>query len=285
MGWTAKPSATTQIERRDEPYLTAKMKKHYTAELVPRYEQRQGALLPILHDVQERYRCIPYQAIVVGVTESDPLDQEGTITVITPAFTGTDTGIQQTADVRVIANAGTGAQENDTLPDAFVLLPGGGPVIFGVSPNSGRSSGGEVVNVLGQGFGSVASDLSVSFTDVEGIVKVGTVMAVSPDGTQIQVETPRFSTLTLTDDQPQDVTVATMLGSLPASIPNTGIPAVAAASRPAPICAGSTLTTMASTFWVTLSSMRAMTAATSPAVSITLRSQPMPAASASKAST
>ena len=62
------------------------------------------------------------------------------VTVITPAFTGTDTGIQQTADVRVHTNAGTGSQESDTLPDAFVLLPGGGPQIYGVSPNSGRSN-------------------------------------------------------------------------------------------------------------------------------------------------
>jgi hypothetical protein len=154
----------------------------------------------------------PYQAIVVGVTESDPLSAEGTITVITPAFTGTNTGIQQTADVRVETNAGTGAQETDTLPDAFVLLPGGGPAIFGVVPSSGRSSGGEVVNVLGQGFGSVASDLSVSFTDTTGVVKLGTVIAVSPDGSQIQVETPLFSTIPLTTDEPQDVTVATVNG-------------------------------------------------------------------------
>jgi hypothetical protein len=153
-----------------------------------------------------------YQAIIVGVTESVPLSSNGTITVITPAFTGTDTGIQQTADVRVNTNAGTGSQESDTLPDAFVLLPGGGPMIFGVQPSSGRSSGGEVVNVLGQGFGSVASDLSVSFADTVGTVKVGTVMAVSPDGTQIQVETPRFSTIPLTADEPQDVTVATIDG-------------------------------------------------------------------------
>ena len=153
-----------------------------------------------------------YQAIIVGVTPSDPLSADGTITVITPAFTGTNTGIQQTADVRVNTNAGTGSQETDTLPDAFVLLPGGGPQIYGVSPSSGRSSGGEVVNVLGQGFGSVASDLSVSFADPNGLVKLGTVMAVSPDGTQIQVETPRFSTIPLEADQPQDVTVATLDG-------------------------------------------------------------------------
>jgi hypothetical protein len=154
----------------------------------------------------------PYQAIIVGVTESVPLSADGTITVVTPAFTGTNTGIQQTADVRVNTNAGTGSQETDTLPDAFVLLPGGGPQIFGLSPSSGRSSGGEVVNILGQGFGAVASDLSVSFADTQGVVKLGTVMAVSPDGTQIQVETPRFSTLPLTADEPQDVTVATIDG-------------------------------------------------------------------------
>jgi hypothetical protein len=153
-----------------------------------------------------------YQAIIVGVTESVPLSADGNVTVITPAFTGTDTGIQQTADVRVHTNAGTGSQESDTLPDAFVLLPGGGPQIFGVQPSSGRSSGGEVVNVLGQGFGSVASDLSVSFADTGGVVKTGTVIAVSPDGTQIQVETPRFSTIPLTADEPQDVTVATVDG-------------------------------------------------------------------------
>jgi len=64
MGWTVKPSATTQIERRDEPYLTDEMKDRYTAEIVPRYEQKMGALLPILHDVQDCYRCIPYQAII-----------------------------------------------------------------------------------------------------------------------------------------------------------------------------------------------------------------------------
>jgi hypothetical protein len=154
----------------------------------------------------------PYQAIIVGVTESVPLSADGNVTVVTPAFTGTDTGIQQTADVRVNTNAGTGSEQSDTLPDAFVLLPGGGPQIFGLSPSSGRSSGGEVVNILGQGFGSVASDLSVSFADTEGVVKLGTVMAVSPDGSQIQVETPRFSTLPLTADEPQDVTVATIDG-------------------------------------------------------------------------
>ncbi len=79
MGWTVKPSATVQIERRDEPYLTDEMKKRYTAQVVPRYEQKMGALLPILHDVQERHRCIPYQAMVeiaqfLDITAAQVLD-------------------------------------------------------------------------------------------------------------------------------------------------------------------------------------------------------------------
>ena len=64
MAWQIKPSSTTTIPRRDEPYLTDEMKRHYTAELLPRYEESRGALLPVLNDVQKRYRCIPYQAMV-----------------------------------------------------------------------------------------------------------------------------------------------------------------------------------------------------------------------------
>jgi NADH-quinone oxidoreductase subunit E len=79
MAWTVKPSATTQIERRDEPYLTAAMKKHYTTKIVPRYAERMGALLPILHDVQDRYRCISYQAMAeigqyLQITAAEVLD-------------------------------------------------------------------------------------------------------------------------------------------------------------------------------------------------------------------
>ena len=64
MAWITKPSATTKIERRDEPYVTDAMKKRFTAELLPRYETKQGALMPILNELQHTYRCIPYQAMV-----------------------------------------------------------------------------------------------------------------------------------------------------------------------------------------------------------------------------
>ncbi len=79
MAWKVKPSATTQIERRPEAYLTPSMKRRYTAEVLPRYEKKMGALLPILNDVQHRYRHIPHQAMeevaeLLGIQPADVLD-------------------------------------------------------------------------------------------------------------------------------------------------------------------------------------------------------------------
>lgn len=64
MAWHVKPSATQKIETRDEPYLTEEAKKRYTKDLLPRYEKKQGALLPILHDMQHDHHCVPHQAMV-----------------------------------------------------------------------------------------------------------------------------------------------------------------------------------------------------------------------------
>ncbi len=79
MAWTVKPSATIQIDRSRTQYLTPKMKAHYRAEVLPRYETRMAALLPILNDVQERYRCVPYPAMeqiaeFLEITPADVLD-------------------------------------------------------------------------------------------------------------------------------------------------------------------------------------------------------------------
>ena len=76
MAWNAKPSASLEIERRDEPYLTEEMKSHYTQELMPRYERQRGALLPILHDVQDKYGYLPYQSMIEIATllELSPAD-------------------------------------------------------------------------------------------------------------------------------------------------------------------------------------------------------------------
>jgi len=64
MAWKVKPSATTQIPTRKKPWLTDEMKDHYVREIIPRYERAMGAMMPILHDVQERYDYIPYQAMI-----------------------------------------------------------------------------------------------------------------------------------------------------------------------------------------------------------------------------
>jgi NADH-quinone oxidoreductase subunit E len=79
MAWTVKPSATMQIPTRDEPYLTDEMKSRFEAEIIPRYERKMGALLPILHDVQHRYSHIPHQAMIeiaqlLEITPAEVLD-------------------------------------------------------------------------------------------------------------------------------------------------------------------------------------------------------------------
>jgi NADH-quinone oxidoreductase subunit E len=63
MAWITKKSGTMQIPRRDEPYLSAEMKAHLDREVLPRYERRQGALLPVLHYVQDRWGWLPWQAL------------------------------------------------------------------------------------------------------------------------------------------------------------------------------------------------------------------------------
>ncbi len=64
MAWIVKPSATTKIPTRSEPYLTDAMKARYEKEILPRYETKMGALMPILHDVQHTYHHIPYQSMI-----------------------------------------------------------------------------------------------------------------------------------------------------------------------------------------------------------------------------
>jgi NADH-quinone oxidoreductase subunit E len=63
MAWIAKPSATMQIERRAEPYLTGAMQADLRDRVLPRYEQEMAALLPALHMIQHEYGWIPAQAM------------------------------------------------------------------------------------------------------------------------------------------------------------------------------------------------------------------------------
>ncbi|TVQ53753.1 MAG: NADH-quinone oxidoreductase subunit NuoE [Phycisphaerales bacterium] len=63
MAWIVKESAKMKIDRRPEPYLTDEMKARYEKDVLPRYETKMGAMMPILHDVQHAYNHIPYQAM------------------------------------------------------------------------------------------------------------------------------------------------------------------------------------------------------------------------------
>ena len=63
MAWITKPSGSTQVQRRDEPYLTPAMKQHIEQTIMPRYPQKRAALLPILHEIQHHYNWIPAQAL------------------------------------------------------------------------------------------------------------------------------------------------------------------------------------------------------------------------------
>lgn len=74
MSWKAKPSATTDpvsldvLADLEKPaggsFVTDALRSRWTSEIIPKYATRHGALMPILHDLQDAYRCIPYQAMI-----------------------------------------------------------------------------------------------------------------------------------------------------------------------------------------------------------------------------
>ncbi|MDP7030319.1 MAG: NADH-quinone oxidoreductase subunit NuoE [Phycisphaerales bacterium] len=74
MAWTVKPSATMEIPRRSEPYVTDEMKRDWTERILPRYETRLGALMPILHATQHAWGWITPQAMeeIAAFLEIDP---------------------------------------------------------------------------------------------------------------------------------------------------------------------------------------------------------------------
>lgn len=79
MAWIAKNSAGFQIERREDPFLTAAMRERLDREVLPRYEVKKGALLPVLHEIQHAYGHLPLQALeetaaYLGIAPSEVLD-------------------------------------------------------------------------------------------------------------------------------------------------------------------------------------------------------------------
>ncbi|MEM9251513.1 MAG: NADH-quinone oxidoreductase subunit NuoE [Planctomycetota bacterium] len=79
MAWITKDSANTQIDRRDEPYLSDAFKKSFDEKYAHRYPDRRALSLPILHAIQHEYNYLPYQALeeaadFLGIGVSDLLD-------------------------------------------------------------------------------------------------------------------------------------------------------------------------------------------------------------------
>jgi hypothetical protein len=172
-----------------------------------------------------------FPGIIQSVTTSIPAGATGEIVVETPYVSGIDITQNQTADVKVWVGA---YLESEAEPDAVVDLPGAftflpdpippeptwrllTPSLYIVVPDHGAAAGGESVTIMGRNFRAELIDVdgttilqtapaveSVTFGGVEAIVQ-----SVSPDGTQIQVITPRYSTTALEEDTPVDVVVNT----------------------------------------------------------------------------
>lgn len=64
MAWITKNSAAQKVERRSQPYFTDAMKSDLRDRVLPRYENKQGALLPCLHTIQHAYGWVPAQAML-----------------------------------------------------------------------------------------------------------------------------------------------------------------------------------------------------------------------------
>lgn len=79
MAWITKNSAGAAVERRAEPYLTAAMRKDLTERVIPRYANKQAAVLPSLHMIQHEYGWVPAQAMIeiaelLGLKPADVID-------------------------------------------------------------------------------------------------------------------------------------------------------------------------------------------------------------------
>lgn len=79
MAWLTKQSATMQIPRRSEPYLTDSMRAELRNTIMPRYQTTLACLLPALHMVQHAYGWVPPQAMeeiaaALNVQPADVLD-------------------------------------------------------------------------------------------------------------------------------------------------------------------------------------------------------------------
>jgi NADH-quinone oxidoreductase E subunit len=82
MAWMTENRRTATVERRAEPYLTEKLKKHLADKYFPRYPNKRAVLLPALHEIQHAYNWIPVQAMeeIAAFLEMSPAEVLDTAT-------------------------------------------------------------------------------------------------------------------------------------------------------------------------------------------------------------
>ncbi len=171
-----------------------------------------------------------YPGVVVSVAVSDPVTADGSITIRSPYIsnlTGDDRLLDWPSKVTVRVGVSTADEQTEILPGAFTFLGAepppsgpqawlGEPSLYLALPDHGQSSGGQQITLLGRNFRAVVTDPDGNVTDtpvaVDSVSLGGleaAVLSVSPDGTQLVVQTPRLSVTPITADQPVDVVVAT----------------------------------------------------------------------------
>jgi hypothetical protein len=160
--------------------------------------------------------------IVQGVSYPAPVQQvsgskagTGSITVLSPYIGSAEVRAEdREADVQVTVALGSSDQQQVVAPRAFTYLASAtgvsSPQIFGVVPDTGRSSGGETVTVLGRNF--VPGATTVRFYG-PGFDVFSPSVTVAPDGLQMDVVTPRFSLTPLDQTLVASIDVNTPAGT------------------------------------------------------------------------
>ncbi len=64
MAWITKNSAGATVEKSDAPLISDELKAKMTAEILPKYEISQGAVLPVLHEVQHHIGYLPLAVLL-----------------------------------------------------------------------------------------------------------------------------------------------------------------------------------------------------------------------------
>lgn len=64
MVWKMTPSGSIEIPRRDTPWITESMATEIREQIMPRYAQPMGAIMPSLHAIQHEHGYIAYQAMI-----------------------------------------------------------------------------------------------------------------------------------------------------------------------------------------------------------------------------